>query len=1096
MQREVIKWLQSLDLTHPVRNPRRDFCNGFTAAEIVSRYADPSVLTMAAITNSSSSESRRCNWQLVLTALQKLGCRTISSFAVDNVVALNPNAALNVLENMYEFLTKRALPMRTLDASSKTEFLQAKDAKNITALLETTKEIVPDSIPTDAPHDADADDRAALNHYMLTSLHHRLATGHNIEITGGLKPLQKPQHARETVASLLHSANHKRYQGTIGQDKYVPDELMVTRRNEHIMYQHEKVNQVLREAQNLKPGGREPLTTLLRGRYANSKIYEQKSNNKNRHARRSSNLLQDVDNAIGARKLEVNTMSDTLMKALESNGIYLNRDTRAGEKSVEFFTMCGFSIRKAFSSILKDVLAAHRELVSLVERSGKNSEGDVLEDLFTAFVSHRDQLSMDTLEACWAALEQNTAGIAAAVNAREEEYSYIIQTLNFLFTLDSAQVQALHVSGAGTAQQSLHRPRQRSQSLGNAILDAYANRVADPLGTRRLAVREDRHTFHLASAFVLLSRIGEAMVERDEFVAEKTMELHFLPAALPSLLHSTKPGMVEAVSRVIVASTIGQKISDGDDDAKKAGTRLRLEKLVSFMEFVIQPLVIAGGSINTDTNTQSCFVPQRRQRYYLLLYHVMRQAAEAQFISFDLDLRSQREAEENPLVRLASETAARCLSSEHSATRSIGVATTLMLLLWDCWMPVTEVVKKLIILPALNSSDCGLLSCAAGEWEGRVLALELLSLLFKKIVLILVDEELPQPSTAPAEPQRMSHFVIKQFPFVQLDRATARYLKTFMHAPLSQRRLALTVVGQHLLPDCHPLLARTWLEELLTVPDSCFDEVLLAVRMEVHEVSKISGSSPLPSTSKSPASISLIQGQVEPTYTVLPLNQTWDTHSVMHVMLCHLHRLEAEKILAIAAAALLSPQEQDNQFSQLMRSFKFTSVPERCALEREEYGSLTESDTASLNVTLQELVLTERKDPFKANSPDPSQLRRSSSSISSMSEDMEDSMAEPESESTASTVPSVMNGERVSRSFWYAVLERLTPIIRNALSAFDPAVPYESLCREEQLAAVALWSLYQRYGTDFLSSAAHVEDVSCANLPEAISWLNHLFPQS
>lgn len=1157
MQREVIKWLQSLDLTYPVRNPRRDFSNGFIAAEILSRYVGSSYISMQGITNSTSPDARRSNWEQVLSALQRLGCRTITPYSVDNVIQLNPNAALNVLEHLYEFLNKKLLPMRTIDAGEAGVFLGHRDTTAVNALLETVEEVPPNSIPTKLPPGADPEEEQAQAHFTVTALHNKLAMVRNTEIAGGLRPLKNPRYTHQTVSTLIHNANHRRHNIVLGRDKYLPDELETQKRNERIIYQHGKVGDLIQES-STRPEYKVPLTTLLRGRYANSKIYEQKRDQRSRQARSSSqNLLQDADNSIGTRKLEVNVMSDTLMRALESNGIYLSRDARAGEKSVEFFTSCGFNIRKAFSSILKDVLAAHRELLSVIERSGKNSEGDVLEDLFTAFVSQRDQIPMEALQACWTALEQNTAGIAAAVSARDEEYGYIIQTLSYVFTLEASQVQALHVSGvvddgrSSSARTSGGQPglphaprRNRSQSVGHALLDAEFKENAMEAGaqpSRRLAVRMDRQAFHLASAFVLLSKIGEALQECNPYVAEVAMEHYFLPAALPSLIQCSRAGMMEAVARVIVSSCMGKKEEEEDYaghtseevEEKRAASRARVEKLVNFMEYVIQPLVINGNETSgigiLYRPQKNSHVAQNRHRYYLLLYHVMRQTAESHVMTVELNFESQTEVGENPLVTLASDTAARCLSSEHTSTRAMGIATTLMLLLWDCWVPFISMVKEFILRPALESRDAqggASLSSMAGDWEGRVLTLDLLCLLFKKVVLLLSEESIPitEDPNAKEGYDALCHHVVEMLPFSQLDQAATRYLKTFSYGPLPQRQLALSIVGQHLLPDGHPLLAATWLREVVSLPSARFQSILLSeedhprlMRWTIpadYAGSKGPGASLINNTYERPASvyggcstISLLLGRVEPTYSILPLNQLWDTYSVVHVVLRYLHRIDTVRALALIAAALMSPQEEESQLTHLMRNFHFALICDRCQTSPHvnfEGDSIHRSTPVEMQfmegssdtgtTSLRELVLTSTArglDPF-LDSPHHHNTKRVERQQNSTSHvdfsDEEEGYSEDEvSGSYHDKLP--MDGYRVSKAFWYTTLQRIESALMPLLPTFnDMTRLYDDLSFSEQLSSAVLLTIFRRYvkGCAWPPSAVKMEDIR-----EAVLWLQH-----
>ena len=70
LPRELLKWIQGLDLSYSVRDFRRDLKNGFLVGEIFSRYY-PGKIQMHSFDNSHNSQRKRNNWALIEHFLDK-----------------------------------------------------------------------------------------------------------------------------------------------------------------------------------------------------------------------------------------------------------------------------------------------------------------------------------------------------------------------------------------------------------------------------------------------------------------------------------------------------------------------------------------------------------------------------------------------------------------------------------------------------------------------------------------------------------------------------------------------------------------------------------------------------------------------------------------------------------------------------------------------------------------------------------------------------------------------------------------------------------------------------------------------------------------
>eukprot|EP00111_Clytia_hemisphaerica_P018781 TCONS_00055543-protein len=105
LPREVLKWLQSLDLSLPIRNTRRDFSNGYLIAEIFSWYY-PKEIQMHSFDNGTSIETKTGNWSIITRFFQRQEF-VIPREEIEGTIHCKPAAAQLLVQRIYAILTNR-----------------------------------------------------------------------------------------------------------------------------------------------------------------------------------------------------------------------------------------------------------------------------------------------------------------------------------------------------------------------------------------------------------------------------------------------------------------------------------------------------------------------------------------------------------------------------------------------------------------------------------------------------------------------------------------------------------------------------------------------------------------------------------------------------------------------------------------------------------------------------------------------------------------------------------------------------------------------------------------------------------------------------
>ncbi|RNF25354.1 spermatogenesis-associated protein 4 [Trypanosoma conorhini] len=973
MQREIVKWLQSLDLSYQVRHPQQDLSNGFTLAEIASRYDRR--IEMHSYVPGCSTDCKRRNWKVLLRELKRLGCTSVTAEMAEATIQGKPNVAALVLDYFYEFFCNRPAPTRLTETRE----------KNRMSLLNVI----------DAA-------RVARTHAVLTAPKSKLMplrAMENDEIALG-KGIQQPGFARPTAASLLHVANRDARNAVLVAA--VPaDELRIQKRNENLLDEHNMLHKAYRyaEPQRFAPVKHKLLAA------AGKKIGKGGTSTKGG---------AQWDHGISAERVsvvEVNMLNKRLLGALQLRESSDNNKTAdSAEESRDMavrklLDACGNNLRLGLSKMLGMTLESNGFMDFLEELNTGSEEQDAL----SFFAGHREEMPFAAVTACWSTLLNSSTGIASTLCMRPTEYMYILRALHFIFAADTAQTPLLHVS----ASPEMHTSQKEGSDAGptltrdmrsfrsNMNVPDALHPVAEDTDAPQQFLLSNERVYNVASAFSWLCSIGEAINAVSPQLACSVLMKYFVPAAA-RFFAASSAAIVEALARVVVAHVYGdgstrekRSSTTTPDEARKPQQQQQQPSPSEKLEWnaALQLTTLLAGPLKTafvgcDDSTNFCSSASKDAQYKLFLFHVLRlarvpqnandfnggePAAAASAAQYDTAITLKASvacvspaASPSTPVELCAGGVFASLGSSSMRQRAIGLAMLIQFLAWDRWDLAIDPLLLVMKDVKQRGATGAFLQRAAETWEIRVLLLELLTITFRKVLYVFAeaaektgDAELMAPDSTTAERQPSVASVIKEkIDLADLEEATVLCLEIFFEAPLLQRQLALQIVGARLLPDEQTNVAAMWLRGLFIFSVEQLEFLLrpheeeplrlrdptLATQHRVHggsprfhgaitselDEEKEAGvlSSPLhqsrsaESAKEAVSSVRVLLGRVEPAYVVSPLNQSWDTFSVVQATLMFEDILTTAQVFSVVLAAILSPQRREAQRLRLLQNLR------------------------------------------------------------------------------------------------------------------------------------------------------------------------------
>jgi len=105
LPREIIKWIQSLDLSYSYKDSKRDLNNGFLVAEILARYF-PNRLSMHSYDMSENTTRKSNNW-LMLSRFFKKYSLPFKEEHYSKIQTGDFDQLVSFMMQLYQYLTKR-----------------------------------------------------------------------------------------------------------------------------------------------------------------------------------------------------------------------------------------------------------------------------------------------------------------------------------------------------------------------------------------------------------------------------------------------------------------------------------------------------------------------------------------------------------------------------------------------------------------------------------------------------------------------------------------------------------------------------------------------------------------------------------------------------------------------------------------------------------------------------------------------------------------------------------------------------------------------------------------------------------------------------